>query len=328
MTLTMADLARRSTAIAPALREHLEVTPLVPFEALSAELGVEVLVKCEFRQRTGSFKARGSLAKAMTLSPEQRAAGVVTASTGNHGLGVANAMRALGGRAVVFVPSNAAPMKLAALRRQGVEVHLRDADQGVVEGMAREHAIEHGLTYLPPYNDPEVIAGQGTAGVEIVEQLAGRSIDALFVNVGGGGLISGIASVVKDRFPGVRVYGASPHNDAAMIASVAAGKVVQVPTAPTLSDGSAGNIEDGSITVDLCAELVDEWVAISEEEIATELAMIIDTEHQLVEGSAGVAFAAARKYAAEHRGGRIVVVACGANIGSATLAGALTAAAR
>jgi threonine dehydratase len=328
MSLSLTELARRSTAIAPALRAHLEMTPLVPFEALSAELGVDVLVKCEFRQRTGSFKARGSLAKAMTLSPEQRAAGVVTASTGNHGLGVANAMRALGGRAIVFVPANASPVKVAALRRQGVEVHTRDADQGVVEGIARDHAIEHGLVYLPPYNDADVIAGQGTAGVEIVEQLAGRQIDALFVNVGGGGLISGVASVVKDHFPDVRVYGASPHNDAAMIASVAAGKVVQVPTEPTLSDGSAGNIEDGTITLDLCAALVDEWVTVSEAEIATELAAIIDTEHLLVEGAAGVAFAAARRYAAAHRGGRIVVLACGANIGSATLAGALTEAAR
>jgi threonine dehydratase len=313
--------------MAPALHEHLDVTPLVRFDALSDELGVEVLVKCEFRQRTGSFKARGSLAKAMTLTPAQREAGVVTASTGNHGLGVVNAMRALGGRAVVFVPANASTVKVAALRRLGVELHTHDADAGVVEGIARAYADVHGLVYLAPYNDPDVIAGQGTAGVEIVEQLAGRDIDALFVNVGGGGLMSGVASVVKHHRPDVRVYGASPRNDAAMIASVAKGEVVQVPTELTLSDGSAGNIEDGSITVDLCAELVDEWVSVSEQEIAVEMAAVIDTEHLLVEGAAGVAFAAARKHAAAHRGGRIVVLACGANVGSATLSGALSLAA-
>jgi threonine dehydratase len=143
-----------------------------------------------------------------------------------------------------------------------------------------------------------------------------------------GSPISGVASVVRHHLPGVRVYGASPRNDAAMIASVAAGKVISVPTELTLSDGSAGNLEDGSITVDLCAELVDEWVSVSEQEIAAELASIIDTEHLLVEGAAGVAFAAARRHAAAHHGGRIVVLACGANIGSATLAGALRLAAR
>jgi threonine dehydratase len=326
--LTPAEIARRSTEIAPALHEHLDSTPLVRFDALSDELGVEVLVKCEFRQRTGSFKARGSLAKAMTLTPQQRADGVVTASTGNHGLGVVNAMRALGGRAVVFVPASASTVKVDALRRLGVELHTHDADAGVVEGIARAYADEHGLIYLAPYNDPDVIAGQGTAGVEIVEQLEGRDVDALFVNVGGGGLMSGVASVVRHHLPGVRVYGASPRNDAAMIASVAAGKVISVPTELTLSDGSAGNLEDGSITVDLCAELVDEWVSVSEQEIAAELASIIDTEHLLVEGAAGVAFAAARRHAAAHHGGRIVVLACGANIGSATLAGALRLAAR
>jgi threonine dehydratase len=325
--LTPADVARRSAEIAPALHEHLDVTPLVRFDALSAELEVEVLVKCEFRQRTGSFKARGSLAKSMTLTPRQREAGVVTASTGNHGLGVVNAMRALGGRAVVFVPANASAVKVDALRRLGVELHVHDADAGVVEGIARAHADEHGLVYLAPYNDPDVIAGQGTAGLEIVEQLAGRDLDALFVNVGGGGLMSGVASSVKQHHPGVRVYGASPRNDAGMIASVEAGKVVQVPTELTLSDGSAGNLEDGSITVELCADLVDEWVSVSEKEIATEMAAVIDTEHVLIEGAAGVAFAAARRYAAAHRGGRIVVLACGANIGAATLADALRLAA-
>jgi threonine dehydratase len=321
--ITPADVARRSAEIAPALREHLEFTPLLRFDALSAELGVEVLVKCEHRQKTGSFKARGSLAKSMTLTPEQRAAGVVTASTGNHGLGVANAMRALGGKAIVFVPANAVPVKVEALRRQGVELHVHEGDAVVVEGLARKHAEANGLIYLPPYNDPEVIAGQGTSAVEIVEQLAGRPVDAVFVNVGGGGLMSGVAASIKHHLPDTKVIGASPRNDAAMIESVKVGSVVEVPTAPTLSDGSAGNIEDGSVTVGLCAQLVDEWVSVTEQEIAAELAALIDGEHQLVEGAAGVAFAAARKHADRYPGGRIVVLACGANISSATLVDAL-----
>ncbi|HEX3590413.1 MAG TPA: pyridoxal-phosphate dependent enzyme [Pseudonocardiaceae bacterium] len=323
MSLTSADVADRAEAVTPRLRDHLPVTPLVRFDAFSEELGAEVLVKCEYQQRTGSFKARGSLAKAMTLTRTRRQRGVVTASTGNHGLGVTNALQAIGGHAVVFVPDNASTAKVAALRRQGAEIHTLDADPGVVERHARAYAGERGLVYLPPYNDPDVIAGQGTVGVELMEQLDGRPVDAVFVTVGGGGLISGVGSVVKHRLPGTRVYGASPANDAAMLASVRAGRVVEVPTSPTVSDGSAGNIEDGTVTVDLCADVVDTWVTVTEPEIGSALATVIDTEHQLVEGAAAVAFAAARARRADFTGGRIVVVACGANIAAVTLAAAL-----
>jgi threonine dehydratase len=319
------DIARRAAETAPRLREHLPVTPLVRFDAFSVELDADVLVKCEHQQRTGSFKARGALAKAMTLSAEQRDRGVVTASTGNHGLGVANAVRTIGGRAIVFVPEIASPVKTAALLRHGAELHTHDADPVEVEQLARSYAAERGLVYLAPYNDPDVIAGQGTVAVEVVEQLAGRDVAAVFVNVGGGGLMSGFASVIKHHLPNVRVYGASAANDAAMIASVRAGRVVTVRTAPTLSDGSAGNIEDDTITLDLCRSLVDEWVSVSEADIAAALATVIDTEHQLIEGAAGVAFAAARARKADIRGERIVVLSCGANIAAATLATALAA---
>lgn len=321
--LSSVDVARRAEATAVRLRGYLPATPLVRFDAFSAELDADVLVKCEHQQRTGSFKARGALAKAMTLSSEQRDRGIVTASTGNHGLGVANAVRVIGGRAIVFVPTTASEVKTTALRRLGAELHTHDADPVVVERVARSYADEHGLVYLPPYNDPDVIAGQGTAAVELVEQLAGQDVAAVFVNVGGGGLMSGFASVIRHHLPSVRIYGASPANDAAMMASVRAGRVVEVATAPTLSDGSAGNIEDGTITLELCRSLVDEWVSVSEPEIAAALATVIDTEHQLIEGAAGVAFAAARARRADIRGKRIVVLSCGANIASATLAAAL-----
>ena len=321
--VTPASIAIRSEQVAPRLREHLTVTPLLRFGAFSEELGAEVLVKCEHQQRTGSFKARGSMAKILTLSDEQRERGVVTASTGNHGLGVSNALATLGGRGIVYVPENASASKVAAIRRYGVEVRSQGTDAGALELVAREHAAENGLTYVPPYNDPDIVAGQGTVGVEILEQLAGRQLDAIFVAVGGGGLVSGIASVLKQHRPQLRVYGASPVRDAAMVASIEAGKVVQVDAQDTLSDGTAGSIEPGSITFELCRELVDDWILVSEDAISAALRMVIDTEHQLVEGSAAMAFAAARARRTELEGARVAIVSCGGNISASTLVAAL-----
>jgi threonine dehydratase len=321
--LTPAESARRSEQVAPLLRDHLLVTPFVPFGAFSEELGAEVLVKCEHQQRTGSFKARGAMAKILTLSDEQREAGVVTASTGNHGLGVSNALATLGGRGIVYVPENASASKVAAIKRFGIEVRSEGTDSGANELLARAHAAEHGLTYIPPYNDPDIIAGQGTAGVEILEQLAGQPLDAIFIAVGGGGLVSGIAAVLKQHRPQIRVYGASPVRDAAMAASVEAGKVIEVDAQDTLSDGTAGSVEPGSITFELCRDLVDEWVLVSEDAISEALRMVIDTEHQLIEGSAAMAFAAARARRTELEGQRVAVVACGGNISAGTLVAAL-----
>lgn len=316
MPVTAAEIADRSRGIAPSLHEYLPPTPLLPFHGFGADLGVEVLAKCEHLQRTGSFKARGALAKILTLTDAERQAGVVTASSGNHGLGVANALALLGGRAIVYLPENASTSKVAALRRLGAELRAEGNDTGAQELKARAYADEHGLTYVSPYNDADVIAGQGTIGVELVKQLKGEQLDAVVVAVGGGGLISGVAAVLKQQLPGIKVYGASPAADAAMAESVAAGRIVTVDAKATLSDGTAGSVEAGSITFDLCRELVDEWIVVDEPAIRDALRAVIDTEHHLIEGSAAMAFAAARMIPA----GRVAVASCGANISSKTLA--------
>jgi threonine dehydratase len=322
--VSAAVLAGMSERVAPRLREHLTLTPLASFAALGERMGAEALVKCEHLQRTGSFKARGALAKVLTLTEEQRRRGVVTASSGNHGLGVANALAVLGGRGVVFVPENASPVKVAAIRRLGAEIRGFGTDSGVLEGVARRYAEEHELSYVSPYNDVDVIAGQGTIGVEMLEQAGDRGLDAVFVSVGGGGLISGVAAVLTHHLPGVRIYGASPSADAAMAASVQAGRVVAVDAAPTLSDGTAGSVEDGAVTLELCRELVDEWVLVDEPAIRAALRLIIDTEHQLIEGAAAVAVAAALARRDELAGQRVAIVSCGANIAADTLAAALS----
>lgn len=321
------QVAARTRELSPAIEEHVVLTPLTSMQAASELCGAEILVKCEHQQKTGSFKVRGALSRLLSLGGEQRERGVVAASTGNHGLGVAYALSVLGGNGIVCVPGRASPVKLAAIRRYGVQVEVMGADAEQTENLARQFAAARGMTYISPYNDLDVIAGQGTIGAEILGQLGGRPVHSVVAAVGGGGLISGIAATIKSARPGVRVIGASPANDAAMAASVRAGLVTQVSAAPTISDGTAGGVEEGSITLPLCTELVDEWMLIDEPDICSALRFVIDTEHQLIEGSAALAVAAALRAGRAAPGQTIAVVSCGANISADVLARAITSAA-
>jgi threonine dehydratase len=322
--------AAKTRAVSGSVHDHAVVTPLTVLTAATEECGTEILLKCEHQQKTGSFKVRGALAKLLSLTDDQRDRGVIAASSGNHGLGVAYALSALGGTGIVCVPGHASPVKVAAIRRYGAEVRVMGHEAAETESLARRLAAQEEMSYISPYNDLDVIAGQGTIGEEIVQQLDGRAVDAVVVAVGGGGLISGVGAAIKSAQPGVRIIGASPANDAAMAASVRAGEVVQVDALPTISDGTAGGVEEGSITLPLCTELVDEWALIQEPDIHAALRFMIDTEHQLVEGAAAMAIAAGLTagLTAGHnsRGQAIVIVSCGANISAATLAEAIASA--
>lgn len=323
LSATASKIAAMSEQVAPKIAEYAVRTPLVTFAAASSSANATLLVKCEHLQRTGSFKLRGALSKILSLPAEDGARGIVTASTGNHGLGVAQALQSLGGRGIICVPQGASTAKVTALGRFDVEIRTMGREASEAESMARALAHELGMTYVSPYNDLDVIAGQGTVGREIVEQLGSRPVDAVVVSVGGGGLICGVAASVKAALPGTRVIGASPANDAAMAASVQAGSIVEVDALPTISDGTAGGIEPGAITFPLCTELVDDWELVSEHQIHQALQLTIDTEHQLIEGAAGAALAAAIAYGRSHPGQTIAVVSCGANISTSTLRTAL-----
>ncbi len=320
-------VAARTHELSSGIAEHALVTPFTRMRVASELSGAEIMVKREHLQETGSFKVRGALAKLLTLSSGQRERGVVAASTGNHGLGVAYALSALGGNGIVCVPETAAEVKVAAIKRYGAEVRVLGRDPAQTESLARRLAAGEGITYISPYNDLDVVAGQGTVGQEIVSQLGGRPLDAIVVAVGGGGLVSGIAATVKSALPDVRVIGVSPANDAAMAASVRAGKVTSVDAQPTISDGTAGGVEEGSVTLPLCTELVDEWMLIGEPDIRSALRFMIDTEHQLVEGSAAMAIAAGLMAGRNSPGQTIAIVSCGANISAEVLAGAIASAA-
>ena len=305
------------------IRPHIRETPLDHSPVLS-ELGeCHVYCKLENLQHTGSFKARGAMNKVLSLSDEQRACGVVTASTGNHGAAVAYSLGQLEASGLVFVPEGAEPSKVRAIERLGATVRYHGQDCAEAEVHARRYAAQKNMTYVSPYNDPQVVGGQGTIGMELVRQLP--SIDAAFVSLGGGGLISGIAAYLKSVQPDIEIIGCSPENSAVMIQSVLAGRILDLPLLPTLSDGTAGGIEAGAITFDLCRTLVDAYVTVTEEEIASSLRLFIDAHHLLIEGAAAVAVASYLQTRQRFAGKTVIIVICGANIGLATLRDVLNA---
>ncbi len=268
-------------------------------------------LKCEQEQKTGSFKWRGALSKLSTYGPGQN---IVTASTGNHGLGVANAANIFNLNAIIFVPSGAAPGKIEKLNNTGAEVITIEGDSLAAELAGKKYAEDHGFEWVSPYNDPDVIAGQGTIGLELDQQL--YPIDRIYITVGGGGLVSGIASWMKHYHPLVEIIGCQPENSPEMYLSTLAGHVVTAPeTKETLSDGSAGPLEEDSITFPICNELIDRFVLISEDEIAAAIDHLYKKQNMVVEGSAGVAMAAAIKEQSNvFLFGNSVVILCGGNI--------------
>jgi threonine dehydratase len=301
----------------PRIRPYVRETPLYPSPALSRLAGAHVSVKLENLQHTGSFKVRGALNKLLCLSPEHRRLGVVAASTGNHGAAVAYGARVLGVQGKVFVPEDAAPTKLDLIRHYGADIEVYGQDCGDTEVYARRYAERHGLAYISPYNDAEVMAGQGTLGVEILRQ-ADR-VDAVFAAVGGGGLIGGMAGYMKHARPEVRIYGCSPANSAAMAASVRAGRLVDAPSEPTLSDATAGGLEPGTITFEPCARHVDGFVLVSEAEIAGAMRLVMEAHHLLIEGAAATAAAACLKHRDLPPDAHVVVVLSGGNVGLGTV---------
>lgn len=299
--------------IAPYIRQ----TPLDYSSYFSERTGANVYLKLENLQYTSSFKLRGAFNKLLSLSAEQRAAGGVAASSGNHGAAVAYAMNRLGIKGVIFVPERTSPTKVDAIRRERGEVRFFGTDGLDTELHARAYAQENGMVYLSPYNDADVIAGQATCGVEIASQLP--QVDAIFVAVGGGGLISGVGTFLKSVHSSITVVACQPAASAVMTESVKTGRILEMPSLPTLSDGTAGGIEPGAITFEICREIADEFVTVSEEQIAAAMRDFIDAHHMLAEGAAGVAIAALTASGPKYADKNVVVIICGGNVSRETL---------
>ncbi len=299
------------------IRPYIRETLLDHSIYLSQTGGANVYCKLENLQYTGSFKVRGAMNKLLSLTTDEIAQGIVTASTGNHGLAMARGVRELKASGIVFVPGNACPSKVRAIERLGADVRQYGEDCLETEVYARQYAAGNHMIYVPPYNDRKVIGGHGTIGVELVRQL--DQIDAVLISLGGGGLISGVARYLKSVHPDVKIIGCSPENSHVMIQSVKAGRILDLSSLPTLSDSTAGGIEVGSITFDLCRELVDEYVTVTEDEIRENLRLFMETHHMLIEGAAAVAVASYLKVRNRFAGNNVVIVVCGANISLETL---------
>lgn len=288
---------------------HVRRTPLI--RDTPAADG-RVWIKDETGQPTGSFKVRGAANALLALAPEARARGVVAVSTGNHGRAVAHLAREMGAHATVFVSERVPIGKLSGLEAEGAEVRIGGRGQDDAEEAARTFALECGATLIPPFDHPDVIAGQGTIGLELIEDLP--DVQTVVVPVSGGGLIVGIALAIRATAPNTRIVGVSMRNGAVMHASLKAGRPVALPEEDTLADSLQGGLGgDNRYTFGLVRELVDDLVLVSEEAIAESIRHGFRAHRRVLEGGGAAALAAVRSGTVGARGAT-VVIASGANI--------------
>jgi threonine dehydratase len=313
ITLNAEEILAAESRIRALVRE----TPVDQSPHLSQLGNANVYLKLEHLQHTGSFKLRGATNKILSLTDEQLRRGVIAASTGNHGMGVCYAARHAGTTAMIYLPRDVSEQKLAVIERLGGIPILSNNDCLEAENKARAAAERSGQVFISPYNDLEVIAGQGTIGVELARQI--DQIDAVFVAVGGGGLIAGIAAYLKSVNPQTRIVGCWPENSRALYECLRVGQIIEFPEEPTISESTAGGVEEGSITFPLCQKLIDDHVLVSESEIHQAMRLILDKEHWVIEGSAGVAVAAYLKERQRFTGQNIAIILCGRNIASVKL---------
>lgn len=303
------DLIRQAKVYDVALKSPLDVAV-----NLSARIGNQVLMKREDLQPVFSFKLRGAYNKISGLDPDELARGVICSSAGNHAQGVALAAKRRGVRAVVVMPVTTPRIKTEAVRALGGEVVLHGDAYDDAYAYARDLADEDGLVFIHPFDDPVVIAGQGTIGAEILEQ-ADDKIDVIFVPIGGGGLIAGIATYVKQLRPDVRIIGVEPEDSAAMKESLAAGEPVTLDHVGIFADGVAVR-RVGDETLRLCQLFVDEIITVDTDQICAAIRDIFEDTRSIVEPAGGLTVAAAKKYVAERgvSGQCLVTINCGANV--------------
>ena len=295
------------------LKEAARRTDLIYSEKLSGALsgGAEIYLKTENLQVTGSFKLRGAYYKISQLTDEQKAAGIVACSAGNHAQGVALAATKMGIKSVVCMPDGAPISKVEATKALGAEVRLVPGAYDDAYNEAIRLKEETGATLIHPFDDDYVIAGQGTIGLEILDQLS--DVDAIIVPIGGGGLISGIACAVKQLRPDVKVYGVQAEKAPSMVRSLEDGKPITLPSVSTFADGIAVK-HPGDTTFDIISNYVDEVVTVSEDEIATAILTLIEKQKLIAEGAGAVSVAAALFNKLPIKDKKTVCVVSGGNI--------------
>jgi threonine dehydratase len=289
--------------------EYVVRTPLLFNEAASDYAGLPIYLKLECLQHTGAFKARGALNKISTLTAEERRAGLICASTGNHGLAVAYAAKRFGCHCVVVLPENANPHKASLLQKLGAEIVVHGTGSDVRQEKVNELSLAKGYAQVPPFSDPSVIAGQGTVGLEILEDLA--DVDEVYVPIGGGGLVAGIAVAIKEKNPRTRIFGVEPENSGAMCEAVRQNGPVPLARVETIADGLAATITE-ELNYSIVKRYVDDLILVSDRAIVESTLFLIENAKVLVEPSGGASLAGL--LANSQRRGRAVCVVSGGNV--------------
>ncbi|CDH13257.1 probable threonine dehydratase [Zygosaccharomyces bailii ISA1307] len=305
---SICELAANSVQARNRIRDRIYQTPLIPARIVGQDHGAKVLFKAENFQLTGSFKVRGAMSKISNSSIETR---MITASSGNHGIGASFASQVFCKNLTVVLPETVLRSKLEKIKSYGAHVIIHGPQTGAAEQYAQQLVELDGYTYISPYNDSDIIAGQGTIGLEILEQC--DHVDNVFISMGGGGLISGIGCVIKAFSPRTKIYGVSAINSKALAAAMAIGHVVETEHRPTLAEAVAGSIDRETITLPLAKMVTDHIIECNEEEILTALKTLAFKENMVVEGSAALALAGFNKVAQNLRGQTSVILLCGAN---------------
>jgi threonine dehydratase len=303
---------RQVLAAEKRIRPYIRQTDLEYSPYLSRSVGGRVYLKLESMQHTGSFKYRGALNKFLSLSSKDRQGPLITASSGNHGTAFAAILQRFGGRGVVYLPENASSAKITNLRQYGVDLEFFGTDCVMSETLAKKTAEKNRQVFISPYNDLQVIGGQGTIAVELLDQL--NTIDTVLVPVGGGGLISGIAAYLKTVNKNITIIGCQPENSAVMRASIKAGKIIEMASKPTIADGTAGGIEPNAITFDICRETVDDYMLVSENDIKAAILYMVQQHQMLIEGAAALSVACLLKGKEHFNGRKTVLIISGKKI--------------
>lgn len=307
------ELVRREVESAEErIRPYIRETPLEVSHYLGEQGKCRVQLKLENYQLSGSFKIRGALNKYLSLSSEEKEAGVVAASTGNHAAAVANVLERFGGKGVIYLPSTAVAAKVEFLRSLGMGLEFFGNDCIETELFARATALQEGKSFISPYNDIKVVGGQGTISAELERQ--SDRFDVVFVPVGGGGLAAGVGGYLKSLNRNIQVIGCQPLNSRVMFESIRSGKILEMASQPTLADGTAGGIESDSLTFELCKECIDRFVLLTEDEIRDAIRLILERHQMVIEGAAALPVAAFLKSRHRYKGQNIVLLLTGRRI--------------
>ncbi len=312
-TAELVDVRKEVLAADKRIRPYVIETPVDHSIYFSELISGTVHLKLDLYQTTGSFKFRGATSKIMSLSEEELDRGIVSASTGNYALAIGQAMKNIGREATIYLAKDVPESRIELIASHGLNIVIYGDEAWDAEKKAREVAGTEGKIYVSPYNDPAVLGGQGTCGLEIEKQV--KDVDTVIFSCGAGGLLTGSGGYLKSGNPDINVIGVSPENSPIMYESLRQGEMIEMGITQTLADTCAGGVDLDTITFGLCQKYVDEIALVSEEEIKMGIKILFEQHRLVSEGSAALSAAYLLKNKEKFKGANVVLVVCGKNIG-------------